>query len=335
LTAGDWRDWTLARLQAELAQGEAELALYRQETSQRIDTALGPVRKLSNRLLIELDMGLQPSFHTIYCGGDRRRPITALRAATAVAIPDHHASLVRPALRDPAAGWDPWRPSFCVPLPAAEHAPRVPPRPIPAALARSCSVQSRSPSRPPQSLHNPRRTPRPPRPDDGPVRQERAPPPKTSRGWVRYSIETASVFMAISSPSPTNPETSEGPDPTSRSRPRRWRAGARGPELLRGAEFVPQERSDMGAVRTCPQGACKSVRRLPSRGVTVSGQSRCQSAHRLSPRIRRGGTSQGARDDRFPTSTRKPLLPAAATSTVSLRRGSVTSTISLTTGRGV
>ena len=31
------------------------------------------VRKLSNRLLIELDMGLQPSFHTIYCGGDRYR----------------------------------------------------------------------------------------------------------------------------------------------------------------------------------------------------------------------------------------------------------------------
>jgi hypothetical protein len=34
---------------------------------------LGPVRKLSNRLLIELYMGLQPSFHTIYCGGDRYR----------------------------------------------------------------------------------------------------------------------------------------------------------------------------------------------------------------------------------------------------------------------
>ena len=31
------------------------------------------VRKLSDRLLIELDMGLQPSFHTIYCGGDRYR----------------------------------------------------------------------------------------------------------------------------------------------------------------------------------------------------------------------------------------------------------------------
>ena len=58
--------------------------------------------------------------------------------------------------------------------------------PISSAPVRSCSVQSRSPSRPPQSLHNPRRTPRPPRANDGPVRQERAPPPKTSRGWVRY-----------------------------------------------------------------------------------------------------------------------------------------------------
>ena len=34
---------------------------------------LGLVRKLSNRLLIELYMGLQPSFHTIYCGSDRYR----------------------------------------------------------------------------------------------------------------------------------------------------------------------------------------------------------------------------------------------------------------------
>ena len=34
---------------------------------------LGPDRKLSNRLLIELDMDLQPTFHTIYCGGDRYR----------------------------------------------------------------------------------------------------------------------------------------------------------------------------------------------------------------------------------------------------------------------
>src|SRR5271165_935970 len=34
---------------------------------------LGPVRKLSNRLLIELHMGLQPSLNTIYCGGDRYR----------------------------------------------------------------------------------------------------------------------------------------------------------------------------------------------------------------------------------------------------------------------
>ena len=34
---------------------------------------LGLDRKLSNRLLIELDMGLQPTFHTIYCGGDRYR----------------------------------------------------------------------------------------------------------------------------------------------------------------------------------------------------------------------------------------------------------------------
>src|SRR6266446_10721784 len=34
---------------------------------------LGPDRKLSNRLLIELDMGLQPTLHTIYCGGDRYR----------------------------------------------------------------------------------------------------------------------------------------------------------------------------------------------------------------------------------------------------------------------
>ena len=31
---------------------------------------LGPARKLPNRLLIELDIGIQPSFHTIYCGGD-------------------------------------------------------------------------------------------------------------------------------------------------------------------------------------------------------------------------------------------------------------------------
>src|SRR5271167_94848 len=34
---------------------------------------LGPVRKLSNRLLIELHMGLQPSLNTICCGGDRYR----------------------------------------------------------------------------------------------------------------------------------------------------------------------------------------------------------------------------------------------------------------------
>src|ERR1700732_3805788 len=34
---------------------------------------LGPVRKLLNRLLIELDIGLQPSLNTIYCGGDRYR----------------------------------------------------------------------------------------------------------------------------------------------------------------------------------------------------------------------------------------------------------------------
>src|SRR6266481_6337704 len=34
---------------------------------------LGLDRKLSNRLLIELDMGLQPTFPTIYCGGDRYR----------------------------------------------------------------------------------------------------------------------------------------------------------------------------------------------------------------------------------------------------------------------
>src|ERR1700747_1714174 len=34
---------------------------------------LGLVRKLSNRLLIELYMGLQPSFYTIYCGSDRYR----------------------------------------------------------------------------------------------------------------------------------------------------------------------------------------------------------------------------------------------------------------------
>jgi choline dehydrogenase len=34
---------------------------------------LGLVRKLSNRLLIELYMGLQPFFHTIYCGNDRYR----------------------------------------------------------------------------------------------------------------------------------------------------------------------------------------------------------------------------------------------------------------------
>ncbi len=37
------------------------------------DQLLGLVRKLSNRLLIELYMGLQPSFHTIYCGSDRYR----------------------------------------------------------------------------------------------------------------------------------------------------------------------------------------------------------------------------------------------------------------------
>src|SRR5207244_7846233 len=69
---------------------------------------------------------------------------------------------------------------------AVDPALRAPPTPIRAAPARSCSVQPRSPSRPPQSLHNPRRTPRPPRPDDGPVRRERAPPPKTAREWVRY-----------------------------------------------------------------------------------------------------------------------------------------------------
>jgi O-antigen/teichoic acid export membrane protein len=34
---------------------------------------LGPVRKLSNRLLIELDIGLQPGLHTIYGGSDRYR----------------------------------------------------------------------------------------------------------------------------------------------------------------------------------------------------------------------------------------------------------------------
>src|ERR1700730_19230530 len=34
---------------------------------------LVPVRKLSNRPLIELDMGLRPFVHTIYCSGDRYR----------------------------------------------------------------------------------------------------------------------------------------------------------------------------------------------------------------------------------------------------------------------
>ena len=116
---------------------------------------------------------LRQSAHTLAGPPQRRSRVTARRR-------------LDQRFRDPGAGWDPWRPSFCVPLPAAERAPRAPPTPIPSAPARSCSVQSRLPSRPPQSLHNPRRTPRPPRPDDGPVRQETAPPPKTSRGSVRY-----------------------------------------------------------------------------------------------------------------------------------------------------
>jgi predicted ATPase len=43
------------------------------EARSRIAEALGPVRKLSNRLLIELDIGLQPDLHTIYGGSDRYR----------------------------------------------------------------------------------------------------------------------------------------------------------------------------------------------------------------------------------------------------------------------
>src|SRR6266699_3147496 len=38
-----------------------------------VDGELGSVRKLSNLLLIELDMGLRRFVHTIYCGGDRYR----------------------------------------------------------------------------------------------------------------------------------------------------------------------------------------------------------------------------------------------------------------------
>src|ERR1700694_3426162 len=130
--------------------------------------------------------GDQGAAHRVALRLERWRQSTHTLASTATAIPGHRASSARPALRDPAAGWDPWRPWFCLPLPAAERAPRAPPTPIPSAPARSCSVQSRSPSRPPQSLHNPRRTPRPPRPDDGPVRQETAPPSKTALEWARH-----------------------------------------------------------------------------------------------------------------------------------------------------
>jgi hypothetical protein len=88
--------------------------------------------------------------------------------------------------------------SFCGRLPAGECAARVPRRPIPSCLARSCSGQSRWPLPLLQCHHSQRRTPPPPQPDDGRVRGETARPPKTALGWAqdrsplqyRYNIAT-------------------------------------------------------------------------------------------------------------------------------------------------
>jgi hypothetical protein len=60
---GAWFQPKIGQFFSRLSEDNAKLLL----------TNLGPVRKLSNRLLIELDIGLQPPFHTIYCGGDRYR----------------------------------------------------------------------------------------------------------------------------------------------------------------------------------------------------------------------------------------------------------------------
>jgi len=49
------------------------IAGYQLQSALSGSFTLGLVRKLSNRLLIELYIGLQPSFHTIYCGSDRYR----------------------------------------------------------------------------------------------------------------------------------------------------------------------------------------------------------------------------------------------------------------------
>src|ERR1700680_5127480 len=106
--------------------------------------------------------GDQGAAHRVALRLERWRQSTHTLASTATAIPGHRASSARPALRDPAAGWDPWRPWLFLPLP--------PPPPPP----------------PPHPPHTPRPTPRPPPPDDGPVRQETAPPSKTALEWARH-----------------------------------------------------------------------------------------------------------------------------------------------------
>src|SRR6266436_1469658 len=69
--------------------------------------------------------------------------------STATATRDHRVSSARPAPRDPGAVSDPWRSFSCAQLPVAEFARTARPAPIPSGPARSCSVQPRSPSRPP------------------------------------------------------------------------------------------------------------------------------------------------------------------------------------------
>jgi uncharacterized protein (DUF736 family) len=70
---GDGPDFVVTTETQDSVQFEEIGAAWKRTNSKGKPYLLGPVRKLSNRLLIELDMGLQPSFHTIYCGGDRYR----------------------------------------------------------------------------------------------------------------------------------------------------------------------------------------------------------------------------------------------------------------------
>src|SRR3984893_18157579 len=109
--------------------------------------------------------------------------------STATEIPDPRGSLVRPAPRDPRAGSGPCKSPACAPPLAAEPAWTAHPAPIPSARARSCSAPCRSASPPQPCHHIPRQMPPPPRPDDGPVHQETAPPSKTALEWARHQSQ--------------------------------------------------------------------------------------------------------------------------------------------------